>query len=145
MISVTINGTEVQDRRGPDDIAGGEGGRNRNPTLCHHEALSPYGSCRLCIVEIVRKGQEQDRYLVQPPRRGGYEGLTHSPKILAHRKMLLELLLARCPDVPIIKAMARQAGIEKPRFPQGRRATASCAASASGSARRGSGRARSVS
>ena len=23
------------------------------PTLCHHEALKPYGACRLCVVEIV--------------------------------------------------------------------------------------------
>jgi len=29
------------------------------PTLCYHEALEPYGVCRLCIVEVsgsLRKG-----------------------------------------------------------------------------------------
>ena len=27
------------------------------PTLCHHKALTPYGACRLCLVETIWKGK----------------------------------------------------------------------------------------
>ena len=41
---------------------------------------------------------------------------TTSPELTALRKMLLELLLAKCPDVEIIKSMAKSYGIDEPRF-----------------------------
>ena len=52
------------------------------PTLCHHPSLEPYGSCRLCTVQIVKNGRKKFvtacNYLVE-------EGLvvnTHSPEVL---------------------------------------------------------------
>jgi NADH dehydrogenase/NADH:ubiquinone oxidoreductase subunit G len=30
------------------------------PTLCYHRAVSPYGACRLCLVEINQKGWDDD-------------------------------------------------------------------------------------
>lgn len=121
MISVTINGTEVRTAEDRTILQTAREVGIGIPTLCHHEALSPYGSCRLCVVEIVRRGRSRIVTSCNHPVEKGMEVLTHSPKILAHRKMLLELLLARCPDVPIIKAMARQAGIERPRFAQSKK------------------------
>ena len=29
------------------------------PTLCYHPALTPFGSCRLCVVEITSKGRKR--------------------------------------------------------------------------------------
>ncbi len=26
------------------------------PTLCYHPVLEPYGACRLCTVEVIRRG-----------------------------------------------------------------------------------------
>jgi NADH dehydrogenase/NADH:ubiquinone oxidoreductase subunit G len=83
------------------------------PTLCHHEAIKPYGSCRLCMVEVV---QNKQRRLVtscnSPVDNGGMEVLTDTPKVRQIRRMLVELLLARCPDVPVLQTLARQMGIE---------------------------------
>jgi NADH dehydrogenase/NADH:ubiquinone oxidoreductase subunit G len=118
MINVMINGTEVRTAEDSTILQAARAAGVDIPTLCHHEALSPYGSCRLCVVEIVRRGRSRVVTSCNHPVEKGMEVFTHSPKILAHRKMLLELLLARCPDVPIVKTMARQAGIEKPRFAQ---------------------------
>jgi ferredoxin len=41
---------------------------------------------------------------------------TTSPELTALRKMLLELLLAKCPGVEIIKSMAKSYGLDQPRF-----------------------------
>lgn len=86
------------------------------PTLCHHEALKPYGSCRLCMVEIV---QNKRRRLVTSctfPVGTGMEVFTETSRVKGARRKAVELLLARCPDVPLIQTMARQMGIENSRF-----------------------------
>ena len=86
------------------------------PTLCHHEALKPYGSCRLCMVEIV---QNKRRRLVTSctfPSGAGMEVFTETSRVKEARRKAVELLLARCPDVPLIQTMARHMGIENSRF-----------------------------
>jgi NADH dehydrogenase/NADH:ubiquinone oxidoreductase subunit G len=62
------------------------------PTLCYIEDLPPSGSCRLCVVEV-----EGSRTLVGSCHTPIAEGMviqTHSPRVLAARRMVLELLLA---------------------------------------------------
>jgi NADH dehydrogenase/NADH:ubiquinone oxidoreductase subunit G len=62
------------------------------PTLCHHADLSPLGACRVCVVEV-----EGSRTLVGSCHTPITEGMvihTHSPKVLASRKVIVELLLA---------------------------------------------------
>ena len=44
------------------------------PTLCHMEGLSPYGACRLCVVEIGEGPRAQARLLLHLPGRGGTQG-----------------------------------------------------------------------
>ncbi len=86
------------------------------PTLCHHEALKPYGSCRLCMVEIV---QNKRRRLVTSctfPAGAGMEVFTDTARVKELRKKVVELLLARCPDVSLLQTLARQMGIESSKF-----------------------------
>ena len=62
------------------------------PTLCYREELSPIGACRLCVVEV-----EGSRTLVGSCHTPITEGMiihTHSPKVLATRRVIIELLLA---------------------------------------------------
>jgi len=83
------------------------------PTLCHHEALKPYGSCRLCMVEVVQNKQQR---LVtscnSPIDNGGMEVFTDTVRVRQIRRSIIELLLARCPDASVLQTMARQMGIE---------------------------------
>ena len=118
MVHMTINGTEVDT---PEDRTILQAARTlgiKIPTLCHHDALSAYGSCRLCIVEIKKRGRSKIVTSCNHPVEKGVEVFTDSEAVLAHRKMLMELLLARCPEVGIVREMARRMGVEKPRFPQ---------------------------
>jgi polyferredoxin len=42
---------------------------------------------------------------------------TDTPAVLQTRRVMADLLLSRCPDVPAIQRAAASAGVEKPRFP----------------------------
>jgi coenzyme F420-reducing hydrogenase beta subunit len=86
------------------------------PTLCYHPALEPFGACRLCSVEIEKRGRKKVVTACNYPAEDGLAVSTKSPDIIAIRKMLLELLLARCPDEGRIQSLAREYGVEKPRF-----------------------------
>ena len=88
------------------------------PTLCHMEGLSPYGACRLCVVEI---GEEPRSRLVSSCTYPAQEGLkvrTASRRVLRARQMVIELLLASCPQSKVIQDLASAHGIRRQRFRQ---------------------------
>ena len=88
------------------------------PTLCFMEGLSPYGACRLCVVEI---GEGSDAKMVSSCTYLVEEGLkvrTASTRVIKARKMILELLLASCPQSKIIQDLASAHNIHQQRFKQ---------------------------
>jgi len=65
------------------------------PTLCHHPELSPFGGCRLCLVEI--KGSAKPVAACTTFARDSMEVITTSPQIEKMRRTTLELLLSDHP------------------------------------------------
>jgi len=62
------------------------------PNLCYQPLLRPWGSCRVCTVEILgRRGGLVESCAAQV--REGMEVLTHSPEVLASRQFLLQMYL----------------------------------------------------
>jgi len=116
MVTLTIDGRQLQAEAGTTIL---EAARDNNiyiPTLCFNEAVKPYGACRLCLVEITRGKRER---LVASCLYEVEEGLvvkTNSERISSNRRMLMELLLARCPNNREIQDLARQLGVEKTDF-----------------------------
>jgi len=86
------------------------------PTLCNHESLKPYGSCRLCTVEVTLRGKTKLQASCALPAREGMDVQTASQRVIRTRHILAELLLARCPDSKVIARIAAQFGVDKPRF-----------------------------
>lgn len=86
------------------------------PTLCYHPALEPYGACRLCSVEIEKNGRKRIVTACNYPVEEGLVVRTSSPEITDIRKMIVELLLARCPKENRLQELAREYGINEPRF-----------------------------
>jgi NADH dehydrogenase/NADH:ubiquinone oxidoreductase subunit G len=87
-----LNGTQVSGRPGQTILELAQANGVDIPTLCHHADLSPLGACRLCVVEV-----EGSRTLVGACHTPIAEGMvihTHSPKVLASRRVIVELLLA---------------------------------------------------
>jgi bidirectional [NiFe] hydrogenase diaphorase subunit len=117
MVTVTINGREIKAEEGTTVLHAARENNIYIPTLCENEAVAPYGACRLCLVEITTaKGRERlvtsCIYLVED----GLTVRTDSERITKIRRMLLELLLARCPDSEVIQDMAQQVGVTRTRF-----------------------------
>ena len=117
MVKLTINGRKIQAEEGTTLLYAA---RNNNifiPTLCENEAVTPYGACRLCLVEIKTAGGRER--LVTSCIYQVEDGLTvntNTDNIRNIRRILLELLLARCPDSEVIRDMAAEAGITGTRF-----------------------------
>ena len=91
-INVVIDGKETS---GPEVMtileAANEAGINI-PTLCHRPDLTPDGNCRICVVEV--EGSPRLVASCHTPIADGMVIHTHSPKVQAARKMVVELLLA---------------------------------------------------
>ena len=86
------------------------------PTLCHHEGLSAWGGCRLCVVEI---GEADRKKMVTSCTFPVEEGLvvhTSSEKLVKTRKMILELLIAQCPTSKTLQDLASKMGLKQVRF-----------------------------
>jgi bidirectional [NiFe] hydrogenase diaphorase subunit len=91
------------------------------PALCYNPAIRPYGACRLCTVEVSEDRGKSYRFVASClyPAREGQIVKTNTEKIKKLRKGIIELLLARCPNVKVIQELAKQYGVEKPRFSLG--------------------------
>ncbi|HOO44662.1 MAG TPA: 2Fe-2S iron-sulfur cluster-binding protein [Deltaproteobacteria bacterium] len=118
MVTVTINGLSVSVEEGTTILEAARFIGFPIPTLCHNDGLSPYGACRLCIVEI---GQEPRSKLVSSCTYPVEEGLkirTASERVLRARRMVIELLLASCPQSKTIQDLASAHGVRRQRFRQ---------------------------
>lgn len=69
----------------------------RIPTLCHDEHLSSVGACRLCVVEDEKSGALMAACVT--PLTPGMVINTCSSRVVAHRKVIVQLMLASHPDV----------------------------------------------
>lgn len=117
MVKLTINGREIQAEAGETILAAARRHNIHIPTLCENEAVAPYGACRLCLVEIkTARGRERLVTSCIYQAEAGLTVLTDTERIRAIRRVLLELLLARCPESEVIREMAAEAGVTKTRF-----------------------------
>lgn len=84
------------------------------PTLCYHEAVEPYAACRMCLVEIATaRGSKLVAACAQPCEEG-LTVQTNSPRVQAARRVTAELMLASGAHLPLVQALARLAGADRP-------------------------------
>lgn len=116
MIKFTLDGKEHEVKEGTTilEVARREG--IKIPTLCYHEEMSPYGSCRLCLVEVIKRGWPSIQPSCLYPAQEGIEVITDSERVRKNRKILLELYLARSPDSEKIIELAHEYGVRDTRF-----------------------------
>jgi len=117
-VEFTINGVRVEAEEGESLINVARRYGFEIPSLCHHEAVEPYGACRLCLVEVERKGRKKIttscNYEVLPD----IEVSLDTPDVIKHRKMVLELLLAEAPASEPLKKIAAKYGVTETRLPK---------------------------
>ena len=116
-VTLRIDGVEVKTKEDTTILQAATSVGIDIPTLCYHKALSPFGACRVCSVEITdKRGRKKIVTSCNYPVKEGLVVFTKSERALKTRKLLLELLLARCPKVKKIKQLAQKYGVRKPRF-----------------------------
>jgi len=116
-VTLKIDDKEVKAKEGTSILEAAKTMGIDIPTLCYHKALSTFGSCRLCSVEIVDKtGRKRIVTSCNYPVQEGLTVYTKSGKVIKTRKVLLDLLLSRCPKVPKIKELALEYGVKAPSF-----------------------------
>lgn len=116
MVKLTIDDRVIEAEDGATILEAAIRARIRIPTICYHEALTPNGSCRVCMVEILSNGKSELATACTHPVEAGIEVRTSSEAAIGARKLAIELLLAQHPHSAEITALARQMGIEKPGF-----------------------------
>ncbi len=96
MVTLTIDGKKVTVKKLSTILDAAKKLDIPIPTLCHHPELSPFGGCRLCIVEV--KDVARPVIACTTLVKEGMEIITTSPNLEKLRKTTLELLLSDHPN-----------------------------------------------
>jgi len=115
-VKFTINGVGVESAAGANVLDTARRYGFEIPSLCHHEAVVPYGACRLCLVEITKGGRKKLTTCCNYEVLEGISVVTDSPAIRQHRAMVLELILAEAPDAEPVRELAKRYGVAFSRF-----------------------------
>jgi heterodisulfide reductase subunit A len=116
VIELTINGKKYKFPEGKKLLECIESVGIKLPTLCYHKALAPYGACRLCLVEVGQNGRSSIQASCTYPALNNLVVNTNTERVEKTRKIMIELLLTRCPDSKAIQQIAEEYGIKETRF-----------------------------
>ncbi len=118
MVSLTIDGQKVNAEPGRSVLELCRQLGLKIPALCYHPALPAYGACRLCLVEVEERGRSKITASCLLPAREGLIVRTGTETVLQRRRIMAELLLARCPGSQAVQAVAAEIGVTESRFPK---------------------------
>jgi bidirectional [NiFe] hydrogenase diaphorase subunit len=116
MIPFVLNGLEVSAEEGWTILEAARFYGLEIPTLCWHEGLTPYGGCRLCLVEI---GKAPASKLVSSCTYRVEEGLvvrTDTARVMQARRMMIELLVSIAPNSKQVQDLASKFNVTSVRF-----------------------------
>jgi len=118
-VTLTINGTIIKALKGSCvlDLALDYG--ICIPHLCHVRTLTPLGACRLCVVEVKKRGQGKSKITASCTLEAedGMVINAHSEKVLKIRKNVAEMLVAEAPNSRAIQDIAVRCGVKNVRYP----------------------------
>ena len=116
MAIFTINGKTVKAEKGATVFEAARDAGIEIPHLCYHKDMEPYGGCRLCMVEITDGGFTRLHPSCAFPVKDNIVVKTETERLKKGRKIIAELLLARCPDVDMVINLAASLGVTDSRF-----------------------------
>lgn len=116
MVKLTIDGIPIHVSKGATVL---EAARDMGiviPSLCHEPGLTPYGACRLCMVEVLKGNRSSLEASCTLPVSEGLVIVTNSESVRKARKIIIELLLSTCPTSKTLQDLASNFGINQVRF-----------------------------
>jgi predicted molibdopterin-dependent oxidoreductase YjgC len=128
MVTLKINERTVKVPEGTTVLDAALSNGIKIPTLCKHARLSPFGGCRMCLVEV--EGTSKLFTGCTTPVWEDMEVKTHTPRLEEIRKTVVELMLSDHPNDCMVceqagdctlQDMAYEYGIKEIRFKGERR------------------------
>ena len=119
-VNITLDGSSIDVEQGSTVLQSARQFGIHIPTLCFMENLSPYGGCRICVVEISNNHGGNKTFIDTSCTYLVEEGMvvqTKSARVIRARKMLAELLVASAPNVKVAQDIAARMGLLEIRFP----------------------------
>src|SRR5580698_5715058 len=95
MVTLEIDGVQVSVPAGTSVMRAAAENNVNIPKLCATDSLEPFGSCRLCLVEI--DGQRGFPASCTTPVRAGMKVRTESPALARLRRGVMELYISDHP------------------------------------------------
>ena len=112
-VTMQIDGKPVQVSEGTTVLKAARSAGIEIPTLCHDDGLEPYGACRMCMVEIEKRGRKKLVASCLFPAQEGLVVRTNTEKVRKIRKMIIELLW------PAFQRYGKDYGVAHSRFQPG--------------------------
>jgi len=119
MVSLKIDGVQVSVPDGTTILKAAKDNGILIPTLCDLEGLTPYGGCRLCLVEVTGSPKLFTACTTQV--NPGMDVTTNSERLKRYRKMAVQLLMSErvhmcavcvANDHCELQALANQLGVD---------------------------------
>lgn len=114
MIKYTLNGKKIEQKNETTILESASKQGIKIPTLCNNEHLTPFGGCRICLVNVSTERNPDMKKLVPSCTAKIGEGLivdTHSPKVIQARRFILAMLISRSPKVKELRVLAEEIGL----------------------------------
>ncbi|NQT15244.1 MAG: FAD-dependent oxidoreductase, partial [Planctomycetes bacterium] len=110
-ITVTVDGRSTEVAQGATILDAARQMGIAIPTLCHCPGLSPYGACRICVVEIDTPRGPKQVASCSFPVEHELVVRTDTEAVRESRRTILELLLAQAPQSTELAELAAQLGV----------------------------------
>jgi bidirectional [NiFe] hydrogenase diaphorase subunit len=114
MVRFTIDGRPAEFEKGTTLLEAAKTLGIEIPTLCFDESVSPYGACRLCVVEVSSGSRKRLTASCTYPVEEGIVVKTDTEEIRQARRLVLEMLLAKSPDAAPLQELAVSLGLKLP-------------------------------
>jgi formate dehydrogenase major subunit len=92
MVNLKIDGKEISVPEGTTVLRAAEAAGISVPVLCDHKQLTPYGACRLCLVEV--EGARTLQPSCTLPASNNMVVYTNTPKVREARTFVLTLIFS---------------------------------------------------
>jgi len=121
IISLTIDGEEISIPEGTTLLEAAKMLGKEIPVICYHEATTPNGLCRLCVVDVNRGRLLQPACVAQCQADSSVE--TRNERVERSRKTILEMLNASVDlsEAPKIQEQMADYNADAARFPDAER------------------------
>ena len=112
MVDIIIDGHKIKAKAGSTILENTRELSKEIPTLCYHKELSPFGSCRLCTVEVKTNGKWELTTSCDTVVEHGMKIRTDSDEVRESRKLAAQLLYYKYPTTGVIRDAARELGVD---------------------------------